>query len=95
MSNTKSAAQLESEIARALNVRGGSGYVGFERWADVLAAARQGERLWYQGALDRYPHSVRIVKVFKNGGIRVDPLSNQASDFTAGAGHVGHFFRRA
>jgi len=31
------------------------------------------------------------VKVFKNGTIRIDPLSNQADKFTANSGHLDRF----
>jgi hypothetical protein len=90
------ARQLESEITQALRgTRTVTGYAGFERWSDVVDSARRGDDLWYRGAMDRQPSRVRVVKVFKNGGIRIDPLSNQADNFTASADHLGHFFRRA
>lgn len=66
----------------------------FSTWSDVLAAARRGERLWYQAPLDARPSSILIVKVYKNDKIRIDPLSNQADPFTADAGHLSRFRRR-
>ena len=66
----------------------------FDTWADVLAAAKRGERLWYQAPLDSSPRSILVVKVYKNDKIRIDPLSNQADAFTADAGHLGRFRRR-
>jgi hypothetical protein len=69
-------------------------YKLFDTWSDVLAAARRGERLWYQAPLDRFPSSILVVKVFKNDKIRIDPLSNQVDNFTADAGHLSRFRRR-
>lgn len=67
----------------------------FDSWADVLAAARRGERLWYQAPLDHSPRSILVLKVYKNDKIRIDPLSNQADKLTADAGHLSRFRRRA
>jgi hypothetical protein len=69
-------------------------FAPFDTWADVLAAARRGDRLWYQAPLDRFPHSILVVKVFKNDRIRIDPLSNQVDKFTADAGHLNRFRRK-
>lgn len=66
-------------------------FLHFERWADVLAAARDGVHLWYQAPLDSRPRSIAVVKVFKNGSIRIDPLSNQADKFTATSSHLDRF----
>lgn len=93
MTTEKSASQLDAEIAQALR-RATPGFIGFDSWGDVVAAARRGDHLWYQAALDPRPRSIRIVKVFKNGGIRIDPISNQADNFTADRNHLGSFFRR-
>jgi hypothetical protein len=60
----------------------------------VLAAARRGERLWYHAPMDLRPQSIAVDRVFKNGKIRIDPLSNQADKFTADAGHLNRFRRR-
>ena len=67
----------------------------FPTWSDVLAAAARGDRLWYQAPLDRSPRSILVIKVYKNGSLRIDPLSNQADKFTADAGHLSRFRRRA
>ena len=66
----------------------------FDTWADVLGAARRGEMLWYQAPLDRQPRYVRVVKVFKNDKIRLDPLSRDADNFTADAGHLARFRKK-
>ena len=67
----------------------------YESWEDVLRAARTGnDVLWYQAPFDRSPKMVIAVKVYKNGSIRIDPLSNQASKFTANVGHFDRFRRR-
>jgi hypothetical protein len=65
--------------------------VKFETWSDVLDAARSGIHLWYQAPLDARPRSVAVLKVFKNGSIRIDPMSNQADKFTATASHLDRF----
>ncbi len=96
---TKSAAQLEDEIKQALHAPSqshglDSGFEGFSSWADVLTAARRGDRLWYKPPMDRYPKSIHVIKVFKNGSIRIDPLSNQADKFTANRGHLDRFRRK-
>jgi len=69
-------------------------FESFITWADVLAAAERGDRLWYQAPLDRYPHSILVDKIYKNGKLRIDPLSNQVSKFTADAGHLSRFRRK-
>lgn len=71
-----------------------SQFAPFETWNDVLKAAAQGERLWYQAPLDPRPRAIQIVKVFKNGKIRIDPLSNQVTNFTADQHHLNRFRRR-
>jgi hypothetical protein len=72
--------------------------VRFETWAQVLEAARRGVQLWYGSPLDAsqaYPHKqVRVVRVYKNGKLRVDPLTNQAGPFTCDAGHLYRFRKR-
>lgn len=73
----------------------GSGFAPFQHWADVVEAAGRGERLWYKAPLDHQPRLVRIVRVFKNGKIRIDPMSRDADDFTADAGHLDRFRRRS
>lgn len=92
----KTGAELQREIDAA--VAGGRehpGFVAFSSWGDVMEAARHGDRLWYQALFDRRPRSIMVVKVFKNGGIRIDPVSNQADKFTADKGHLDRFFRKA
>lgn len=66
----------------------------FDSWSDVLEAAASGEQLYYLAPLDRHPSAVAVVKIFKNGKLRIDPLSNQADRFTADSGHLARFKRR-
>jgi len=66
----------------------------FGTWADVLAAARRGEMLWYQAPLDHRPRYIGVDKVFKNDKIRIDPLSSDADKFNADAGHLSRFRRK-
>lgn len=69
--------------------------VRFANWDDVLNAARAGEQLWYESPMDAaqaYPaKQVQVIRVYNNGKLRIDPLSNQASAFTADSGHVYRF----
>lgn len=71
-----------------------SDFALFDTWEDVLNAARRGDRLWYQAPLNRFPHSILVVKIYKNGKLRIDPLSNQVDKFTADAGHLARFRKR-
>lgn len=104
----KTPAQLQREIDEVLASPGktrpapshatmaqGAQFIPFATWGDVLDAARRGEDLWYRAPLDRQPASVRVVKVFKNGGIRIDPMSRDADNFTADEGHLDRFRKRA
>lgn len=69
-------------------------FTRFSSWSDVLRAARNNEQLYYQAALDIRPRSVLVKKVFKNGKIRIDPMTNQVGDFTADPGHLDRFRTR-
>lgn len=60
-------------------------------WRDVLDIARVGERLWYKAPFDMNPVLIRVVKVFKNGKIRIDPMAPGASNFTVDEGHLSRF----
>lgn len=67
----------------------------FNSWADVLLFASNGGHLWYQAPMDTRPRSVRVVRVYKNGTIRLDPMSRDADPFTADKGHLSRMRRRA
>lgn len=64
----------------------------FASWDDVLTFARNGGWLWYHAPLDARPCSVRIVRVFKNGKLRLDPGMG-ADPFTADKGHLDRMRR--
>ena len=66
----------------------------FAAWSDVLTAARNGAWLWYHAPMDLRAQSVRIVRVYKNGKIRIDPGCG-ADLFTADEGHLSRFRTRA
>jgi hypothetical protein len=66
----------------------------FDTWESVLEHAREGKPLWYHAPLDARPVAILVVKVYLNGKIRIDPLSNQADNFTADAGHLNRFRKR-
>lgn len=71
--------------------------VAFGDWAELLLAARNGVQLYYRTPMDAaqaYPaKSVQVVRVYKNGNLRIRPLSNQADAFTADPGHLNRFRR--
>jgi hypothetical protein len=69
-------------------------FTTFSTWDEVLDAARRGDMLYYQAPLDRAPRYVAINKVYKNGTLRIDPLSRDADKFTADAGHLLRFRKR-
>ncbi len=62
----------------------------FKTWADVLTAARDGAWLWYHAPMDLHAQSVCVVRVYKNGKLRIDPGCG-ADPFTADAGHLSRF----
>jgi len=76
--------------------RNAKGFVPFASWQDVRNAAATAAVLWYWGALDTAPRRVSVVKLFKNGNIRVDPVSNQADPFTLDPSHLvaGMLYRK-
>ena len=70
-------------------------YTGFASWAEVLAFIERGGWLWYHAPMDLRPCSVRVVKVYKNGKIRIDPGAAGVDPFTADEGHLSRFKRQA
>ncbi len=66
----------------------------FSTWDEVLAFVKAGGWLWYHAPLDVRPVSVRVVKVFKNGKLRIDPMNRDADYFTADAGHLDRMRRQ-
>lgn len=79
-------ARRETELARK--------YAPIDTWAEILRMAHAGTFLWYHAPLDLYPAAVNVVRVFKNGKIRVKPVSGDADPFTADEGHLNRFRRR-
>jgi hypothetical protein len=71
--------------------------VRFETWAQVIDHALRGGRFWYAAPLDAASpnpaRAVRVVKVYKNGKLRIDPLRNEAEPFTCDEGHLSRFRR--
>jgi hypothetical protein len=72
--------------------------VAFASWSAFLAylsgpsADLEVRWVWYRAPLDTSAHLVRIVKVFKNGKVRIDPGHVHADPFTADAGHLDRLF---
>jgi hypothetical protein len=69
-------------------MRTATGFSPFASWQDVRTVAATDAVLWYWGAMDTAPRRVRVVRLFRNGNIRVDPDSNQADPFTLDPGHL-------
>lgn len=70
-------------------------YTGFSSWKELLDFIKSGGWLFYHAPLDLRPTSVSVVKVYKNGNIRIDPNTNDADPFTADPGHLSRFKRQA
>lgn len=70
-----------------------SQFASFASWQDVLDAARNGVRLHYHAPLDLRPTSVRVIKIYKNGKIKIDPGTRDADPFTADSDHLSRFRR--
>ena len=60
----------------------------FKFWAEVLAHVDAGGELAYAAPLDLKARRVIVLKRFKNGKLRLDPLTNQVDPFTADSGHL-------
>ncbi len=71
-------------------VTGERALVSFANWAQVLDAATE-NRLYYHAPMDRYASSVCVVKIFRNGKIRI---SDGDLTFTADSGHLTRFRMR-
>jgi len=67
----------------------------YTNWTAVLAAARkqfeQRGFLYYQAPMDYRPHAVRVVRVYKNKKIRLDPEVAGTDPFTADRHHLDRF----
>lgn len=66
----------------------------FATWADVLTFVEKGGWLWYHAPLDLRAQTVRVVRAYKNGKLRLDP-GGDADPFTADAGHLSRCRRQA
>ncbi len=60
----------------------------FATWSDVVTAANRSVVLWYHAPLDIHPVRVHVVRVFKNGKIRISAIG---LTFTADSGHLNRF----
>lgn len=72
-----------------------SRYESFTTWTDVVDYAENPNRpaLYYRAPLDCRPVRVSVRRVFKNGKIRIDPMSAHADCFTADYTHLGRFLK--
>lgn len=62
----------------------------FNTWEEVLEYAKThiGQSMRYKAPMDLRAVTVKIVKVAKDGKIRLNPWSKDADAFTADAGHL-------
>ncbi len=65
-------------------------FAPFAAWLHVRHAAETNATLYYHAPLDGGPRPVFVRRVFKNGKLR---LTGGEVTFTAGAGHLGRFYR--
>jgi len=78
-----------------------SALIAFESWSAFLtylagpSADMAVRHVWYKAPLEMSPHLVRVVKIFKNGKVRIDPGHKFADPFTADVGHLDRFGRKA
>lgn len=63
----------------------------FETWESVLAVAHKND-LYYHAPMDIRPVAVGIIKIFKNGKLRVRA---SGCTFTADSGHLSRFRKGA
>lgn len=60
-------------------------FLTFNTWSEVLQAASSGVRLWYHAPMDRAPAPIEVIKVFKNGKLRV---RGSEACYTFDSGHL-------
>lgn len=60
-------------------------------WNDVLDYCRTHSVVTYKAPLDLRGTRCRVVKVFKNGKVRLSPIACDADPFTADEGHLPRF----
>lgn len=65
-----------------------SQFTTFEFWTEVLTVAQRGGRLWYHAPLDVGPSPIHVLRVFKNGKLRV---RGGGVTFTADSDHLSRF----
>lgn len=66
-------------------------FESYKSWADVLGDADRGRWMHYHAPMDLRPVSVRVLKIFKNGKIRISNGIDYT--FTADEGHLSRFRR--
>lgn len=60
-------------------------------WNDVLDYCRTHDVVTYKAPLDLRATHCRVVRVFKNGKVRLSPITSDAIKFTADEGHLPRF----
>lgn len=68
-------------------------YEAFATWDELLDHVHAQRHVFYLAPMDSAPRSVLVERMYKNGKVRINPLSNQADKFTADAGHLDRFRR--
>lgn len=65
----------------------------FASWKEVLDAVKPGAWVHYHAPMDIVPRRVLVSKVYKNGKVRINPMSSDADSFNADARHLSRFLR--
>lgn len=68
-------------------------FVPFASWADVRHSCMRSGALFYHAPLDRYSVRVYVLRVFKNGKLRLRAAHRDACAFTADASHLSRCFQ--
>lgn len=69
-------------------------YHSFASWPDLLAFIRSNGALYYHAPLDVRPVAVCVLRVFKNGKLRICPTwAHSVGAFTVDAAHLPRFRR--
>ena len=99
MSNTSTPVMFPSNSAG----RSTTAFLPFASWADVFLHAEKIARgtpgtvanaIWYHAPLDARPWLCEVVRVFKNGKIRIRPYVLDGRAFTVDASHLSRLYAR-
>lgn len=64
----------------------------FRTWGALLVHLSNGAQwIWYHAPLDVRPRLVKVVRIYKNGKVRINPGHPDCDPFTADSGHLDRF----